>query len=53
MLAERRAELLEKLDWSGPVFEVSAATGAGTEALAQAVVRELELMQEEAAAAAD
>ncbi len=36
------AELLEALDWTGPVFEVSAATGAGTEALGQAIMRELE-----------
>jgi GTP-binding protein len=41
-----RAQLVEKLNWQGPVFEVSAATGEGTEALAQAVVRELEALQE-------
>ncbi len=40
--AEARAALLENLDWKGPVFEVSAATGEGTELLAQAVMRELE-----------
>ena len=34
--------LLDSLDWGGPVFEVSAATGEGTESLAQAVMRELE-----------
>jgi GTP-binding protein len=39
---EARAALLENLDWTGPVFEVSAATGEGTELLAQAVMRELE-----------
>ena len=39
---EAREDLLQKLDWNEPVFEVSAATGEGTEALAQAVVRELE-----------
>ncbi len=37
-----RAELLAALDWDGPVFEVSAATGEGTEALGQAVMRALE-----------
>jgi len=37
-----RRELLGALDWDEPVFEVSAATGEGTEALAQAVMRELE-----------
>jgi len=40
--SEARAALLQDLDWKGPVFEVSAATGEGTEALAQAVMRELE-----------
>ena len=37
-----REMLLEELDWQGPVFEVSAATGAGTEALGQAVIQALE-----------
>lgn len=41
-LSAARDELLEKLAWKGPVFEVSAATGEGTEALAQAIMRELE-----------
>jgi GTP-binding protein len=41
-LATARQALLTALDWQGKVFEVSAATGAGTEALAQAVMRELE-----------
>ena len=40
-LAARDA-LLASLQWDGPVFEVSAATGEGTESLAQAVMRELE-----------
>jgi GTP-binding protein len=43
-----RDALLAKLDWQGPVFEVSAATGAGTEALGQAVVKALELMRQDA-----
>lgn len=38
--------LLAELDWTGPVFLVSAETGAGTEALGQAVMRELELLSE-------
>lgn len=38
--------LLAELDWAGPVFLVSAETGAGTEALGQAVMRELELLSE-------
>ena len=37
-----RKELIEAIDWAGPVFEVSAATGEGTEALGQAVMRALE-----------
>jgi GTP-binding protein len=40
--AEARAVLLQKLDWHAPVFEVSAATGEGTEALGHAIMRELE-----------
>ena len=47
-LALMRQDLLERLAWQGPVFEVSAATGEGTEALAQAVMRELELRREAA-----
>jgi GTP-binding protein len=38
--------LLTELDWSGPLFLVSAETGAGTDALGQAVMRELELLDE-------
>ena len=41
-LAAAREALLDELSWDGPVFEVSAATGAGTEALGQAVMRALE-----------
>ena len=39
--------LLEQLDWHGPLFQVSAETGAGTEVLGQAVMRELEVMDED------
>lgn len=52
-LATRRELLLERLDWGGPVHEVSAATGAGTENLGQAVVRRLEELDDETAAAGD
>ncbi len=45
-LALMRQDLVDRLAWQGPVFEVSAATGEGTEALAQAVMRELELRRE-------
>jgi GTP-binding protein len=44
-LAVAKEMLLEELDWQGPVFEVSAETGAGTGALGQAVMRELEEME--------
>ena len=37
-----RQKLLSELAWEGPLFEVSAATGEGTEALGQAIMRELE-----------
>jgi GTP-binding protein len=45
-LAIARDKLLADLDWQGPVFEVSAATREGTEALGQAIMRELESLQE-------
>jgi GTPase len=48
-LAVARQMLLEQLGWKGPVFEVSAATGAGTEALAHAVIQALEKIEEEEA----
>jgi len=37
-----KRHLLERLRWQGPVFEISAATGQGTRALGQAIMRELE-----------
>ena len=40
--AAAKESLLAALEWNGPVLEVSAATGEGTESLAQAVMRELE-----------
>ena len=49
--AVARDMLLEQLQWEGPVFEVSAATGAGTEELGQAVMQELERLAEIAAEA--
>ena len=44
-----RQMLLDELRWDGPVFEVSAATGAGTEALGHAVIQALEELEEEEA----
>ncbi len=52
-LAVAREMLLEALAWDGPVFEVSAATGAGTEALGHAVMQALEEFAEELEAEAD
>ncbi|HEX5789076.1 MAG TPA: GTPase ObgE [Woeseiaceae bacterium] len=52
-LDRRQRELVRALDWHAPVFAVSAATGAGTEALAQAVMRELEQIRNAAAGAPD
>ena len=45
-LAVARDRLVDELDWQGPVFEVSAATGAGTEALGHAVIQALEEINE-------
>ncbi len=45
-LALAKAELLDELGWDGPVFEVSAATGAGTETLGQNVMQFLEQLAE-------
>jgi GTP-binding protein len=40
--ARRAKEIVRRLRWKGPVFHVSGATGAGTDALKQAVMRYLE-----------
>ena len=46
-LAERCEALLKKLDWQGPAFEISAVSGAGTEALGQAIMQQLDSMTQE------
>ncbi len=43
-------EITDALEWTGPVFPVSAATGDGLELLGQAVMRELEEPDEAAPA---
>jgi GTP-binding protein len=48
-LTAAKDDLLEKLDWKMPVFEVSAATGEGTDELGHAIMQELELAEELAA----
>jgi GTP-binding protein len=50
-LPEARERLLRALQWEGSWFEVSAATGAGTGKLGQAVMRELAVMAEAEASA--
>ncbi len=42
LLKKRREDLITKLAWSGPVFEVSAVTRKGAKSLAQAIIRHLE-----------
>jgi GTP-binding protein len=40
---ERRTkEIVRRLRWKGPVYQISGATGAGTDELKQAVMRYLE-----------
>ena len=49
VFAEHKNTLLAELEWDGPVFDISALAGKGTEDLAQAVMQALELMDEELA----
>jgi GTP-binding protein len=54
--AEKRcAEIVRRLRWKGPTFRISGATGKGTKELTQAIMRELEAIEEakKAAATAD
>ncbi len=46
---QRQAELLQELDWQGPVYAISAATGAGTRPLIQALMGRLEELQQDGA----
>ncbi|MFV8818471.1 Obg family GTPase CgtA [Haliea sp. E17] len=49
-LAERRAAIIEALDWQGPVYEISAIKGEGTDVLCGDLMRHLEELQEREAA---
>ncbi len=49
-LAERKAAVLEALDWQGPVYEISAIRGEGTDALCGDLMTYLEEMREREAA---
>lgn len=42
----RCKEIVAALDWQGPVFQISAATGAGTESLVQAIMNHIEDVNE-------
>jgi GTP-binding protein len=48
-----REMLLGEIDWDGPVFLVSAETGEGTDELGQAIMRELEEMDQVEAGSVD
>ncbi|MEM9172882.1 MAG: Obg family GTPase CgtA [Pseudomonadota bacterium] len=52
LFAEERAALIQALEWDGPVFNVSAATGAGTDVLAQQIMQFLEELDAQARAIA-
>ncbi len=43
-----RDTMLQELSWTGPVFEVSAASGEGTQALGQAIMQELDRLKAKA-----
>ncbi|RUO37473.1 GTPase ObgE [Aliidiomarina shirensis] len=43
-LAERRAEIVERLDWQGPVFELSAITGKACNELMREIMQYLEAL---------
>ncbi len=46
--AERREKLLADLEWNGPVYEISAISGEGTDELVAALMRHIELKKAEA-----
>ncbi len=47
--AQRRDNLLQRLDWQGPVYSISAVTGEGTEQLVGDLMSRLEAMRAEQA----
>jgi GTP-binding protein len=49
-LAERRRALIAGLEWEGPVYEIAAISGAGTERLSQDLMARLEAQREREAA---
>ncbi|OOZ44180.1 Obg family GTPase CgtA [Solemya velum gill symbiont] len=45
--AERREKLIADIEWSGPVYEISAISGDGTDELVAALMRHIELKKAE------
>jgi len=45
-LARVRESVIEALEWEGPVFEISAATGNGCDLLCQAIMQHMEARRE-------
>jgi GTP-binding protein len=45
-LAERQAKLVAALDWDGPVYAISAVSGAGTQQLVYDIMRSIESRRE-------
>jgi GTP-binding protein len=45
-LAKKRDDIIERLDWSGPVYTISAISKSGTEQLAFDIMKQLELDRE-------
>lgn len=50
LLQERRQAVLDALDWKGPVYEIAAINGQGTDTLCNDIMSQLELWDEEEAA---
>lgn len=46
IVKEVRESIVDVLEWEGPVFEISAATGQGCEELCQAIMRHMEARKE-------
>lgn len=46
--AQRAQEIISAINWQGPVYQISAATGEGTEQLCHDIMQSLEQMQADA-----
>jgi GTP-binding protein len=49
LLAERRAAVIEALAWQGPVYEIAAISGTGTQRICQEMMLALEKIKEQEA----